>query len=62
MMQLRRYLAVPLVHTVELLDWATGGPRPPALAGVSLRTPAPPVVVGDSTGPSGLAGGDIGFW
>ena len=23
---------VPVVHTVELLDWATGGPRPPALA------------------------------
>jgi glycolate oxidase iron-sulfur subunit len=24
---------VPVVHTVELLDWATGGPRPRALAG-----------------------------
>jgi glycolate oxidase iron-sulfur subunit len=23
---------IPVVHTVELLDWATGGPRPPALA------------------------------
>ena len=23
---------VPVVHTVELLDWATGGPLPPALA------------------------------
>ena len=23
--------AVPIVHTVELLDWATGGPRPSAL-------------------------------
>jgi glycolate oxidase iron-sulfur subunit len=23
---------VPVVHTAELLDWATGGPRPPALA------------------------------
>jgi glycolate oxidase iron-sulfur subunit len=22
---------VPVVHTVELLDWATGGPKPPAL-------------------------------
>jgi glycolate oxidase iron-sulfur subunit len=22
----------PVVHTVELLDWATGGPRPPALS------------------------------
>ena len=25
--------AVPVVHTVELLDWATGGPKPPALGG-----------------------------
>jgi glycolate dehydrogenase iron-sulfur subunit len=24
---------VPIVHTVELLDWATGGPEPKALAG-----------------------------
>ena len=24
--------AIPTVHTVELLDWATGGPRPAALA------------------------------
>ena len=23
---------VPVVHTAELLDWATGGPKPPALA------------------------------
>ena len=25
--------AIPIVHTVELLDWAAGGPRPMALAG-----------------------------
>ena len=25
--------AIPVVHTVELLDWATGGPKPAALAG-----------------------------
>ena len=24
--------AIPVVHTVQLLDWATGGPRPQALA------------------------------
>jgi glycolate oxidase iron-sulfur subunit len=23
--------AIPIVHTVELLDWATGGPKPHAL-------------------------------
>ncbi|MBI1180763.1 MAG: glycolate oxidase subunit GlcF [Alphaproteobacteria bacterium] len=29
--QLRGGAAVPVVHTVELLDWATGGPKPKAL-------------------------------
>lgn len=24
--------SVPVVHTVELLDWAAGGPKPEALA------------------------------
>jgi glycolate oxidase iron-sulfur subunit len=32
--QLANGAAVPVVHTVELLDWATGGPRPSALANV----------------------------
>ncbi|HUF57080.1 MAG TPA: glycolate oxidase subunit GlcF [Thermohalobaculum sp.] len=31
MTQIGSGTAVPIVHTVELLDWATGGPRPPAL-------------------------------
>ncbi|MFO7921594.1 MAG: glycolate oxidase subunit GlcF [Nioella sp.] len=31
MMQIGGGTVVPVVHTVELLDWATGGPRPPAL-------------------------------
>jgi glycolate oxidase iron-sulfur subunit len=30
--QLRAAASVPVVHTVELLDWATGGPQPPTLA------------------------------
>ncbi len=29
--------AIPVVHTVELIDWATGGPRPEALAGKRVR-------------------------
>jgi glycolate oxidase iron-sulfur subunit len=33
--------AIPVVHTVELLDWATGGPRPAALASHKTRRPAP---------------------
>ena len=32
MMQIGSGTEVPIVHTVELLDWATGGPRPKALA------------------------------
>jgi glycolate dehydrogenase iron-sulfur subunit len=31
--QLRDGAPAPLVHTVELLDWATGGPKPAAFAG-----------------------------
>ncbi len=29
--------AIPVVHTAELLDWATGGPKPPALAGLGNK-------------------------
>jgi glycolate oxidase iron-sulfur subunit len=32
MMQIGSGTGIPVVHTVELIDWATGGPRPPALA------------------------------
>ena len=31
MTQLATAVGVPMVHTVELLDWATGGPKPEAL-------------------------------
>ncbi|HET9628234.1 MAG TPA: glycolate oxidase subunit GlcF, partial [Novosphingobium sp.] len=30
--QIARFSGLPVVHTVELLDWATGGPRPHALS------------------------------
>ena len=33
MMQIGSGTGVPVVHTVELLDWATGGPQPRALRG-----------------------------
>ena len=32
MMQIGSGTDIPIVHTVELLDWATGGPKPRALA------------------------------
>ncbi|MGL5008658.1 MAG: heterodisulfide reductase-related iron-sulfur binding cluster, partial [Paracoccaceae bacterium] len=31
MMQIGSGTHIPVVHTVELLDWATGGPRPAAM-------------------------------
>ena len=34
MMQIGSGTAVPVVHTVELLDWVTGGPKPEKLQSV----------------------------
>jgi len=42
MMQIGSASDVPIVHTVELLDWVTGGPKPPALSAKGKReTPVP---------------------
>jgi glycolate oxidase iron-sulfur subunit len=37
MVQIGQATAIPIVHTVELIDWATGGPKPEALKNVSER-------------------------
>ena len=34
LMQIGQAAGVPVVHTVELLDWATGGPVPQAISGI----------------------------
>ncbi|NOC85465.1 glycolate oxidase subunit GlcF [Ruegeria sp. HKCCD6428] len=39
MMQIGSGTQLPIVHTVELLDWATGGPKPPALQGTGNPVP-----------------------
>ena len=45
MMQIGSGTEVPIVHTVELLDWATGGPRPAALDAEGKRAaPAVPIL------------------
>ncbi|MEO9864421.1 MAG: glycolate oxidase subunit GlcF [Yoonia sp.] len=44
MMQIGSATDVPIVHTVELLDWATGGPQPPALTADKNATPAVPML------------------
>ncbi|PWJ18114.1 glycolate oxidase subunit GlcF [Jannaschia seohaensis] len=42
MMQIGSGTEVPIVHTVELLDWATGGPVPPAIARGGQSAPPVP--------------------
>jgi glycolate oxidase iron-sulfur subunit len=37
MTQIAGATCIPVVHTVELLDWATGGPMPAAIADVKSR-------------------------
>ena len=41
--QIGKGTSIPIVHTVELLDWATGGPAPASLAG--LEPGAKPAVL-----------------
>ena len=40
MTQIAAGTAIPVVHTVELIDWATGGPAPAALAGTGASASA----------------------
>ena len=47
-MQIGQRTGVPVVHTVQLLDWATGGPLPEGLA-----TALSPAFVGMDRPPSG---------
>ncbi|MEP3465028.1 MAG: heterodisulfide reductase-related iron-sulfur binding cluster, partial [Parasphingorhabdus sp.] len=44
MMQIGSATSTPIVHTVELLDWATGGPRPPALEASGEPTSRVPIL------------------
>jgi glycolate oxidase iron-sulfur subunit len=45
MTQIAAGTAIPVIHTVELIDWATGGSAPPALAGKRVAAPAVETVV-----------------
>ena len=56
MTQIGRYTNLPVVHTIELLNWATGGQRPPALANLS---PPRPRTTARSTAEKV---GEVGFW
>lgn len=51
MIQIGGGTSLPVVHTVELIDWATGGPRPRALAPRGeLPRPAPGHILAPSGG------------
>lgn len=72
--QIGMYSQTPIVHTVELLDWAYGGPKPMALASVELveaaAEPDPPPVEQPVAGEHALnyvkkaeiENQDVGFW
>ncbi|WP_243613687.1 glycolate oxidase subunit GlcF [Shimia aestuarii] len=44
MVQIGSGTEIPIVHTVELLDWATGGPQPAALTEPGKRAPQVPIL------------------
>ena len=56
MVQIGHYTALPVVHTVQLLDWASGGPVPPALgpllAGRARAGAADPARAGTDNDPN----------
>jgi glycolate oxidase iron-sulfur subunit len=65
--QIGRFANTPIVHTVELLDWATGGPMPDALQGLTLREPTPVAAGNDTSAVSTAAPNETppdspGFW
>jgi glycolate oxidase iron-sulfur subunit len=59
MVQIGRFTRLPVLHWVELADWATGGELPPALRDVALPPPRPPQ---SSTPNDTTARPDVGFW
>jgi len=56
LIQIALYSSKPAVHTVELLDWATGGPVPPALSSLPLpRSDKPDASVSSQAAADGNA-------
>lgn len=60
LIQVGHYSALPRVHTVELLDWASGGLRPAALAAIDDAVyPAPTLAV---PAVAATADADLNYW
>ena len=47
MMQIAAGTSIPVVHSIELIDWATGGPAPAALAGKGVAAVAGEMVAAE---------------
>jgi len=65
MVQIGRFSTVPIVHTVELIDWATGGLMPEALRDRPLREPAPletPAAVAPTASPETSPSDSTAIW
>jgi glycolate oxidase iron-sulfur subunit len=64
MVQIGRYTQVPVLHTVSLIDWATGGPLPASLRGRPLREPRPKHIAPQTAANTNAAppANDAGFW
>jgi glycolate oxidase iron-sulfur subunit len=64
MVQIGRYTHLPVLHTVSLIDWATGGPMPAALRGRPLREPRSKPVVQETSANTSPASpsSDASFW
>lgn len=62
MVQIGRYTELPVLHTVSLIDWATGGPMPMALHGRVLRAPQEKATVAQVGAGTALPSSDSGFW
>jgi glycolate oxidase iron-sulfur subunit len=61
--QLSRYTTLPTVHTVELLDWATGGPMPPSMIGLNPEPESEPPQLALSHVPQPQPASDeLGVW
>jgi glycolate oxidase iron-sulfur subunit len=52
MTQIGSSTELPVVHTVELLDWAWGGPKPAALTDVGVPTSAAQEASRSASGPA----------
>lgn len=61
MIQIGRYTRLPVLHTVSLIDWATGGPMPAALRGHALREPQSKPQA-ETTPDASMPSNDAGFW